>query len=40
VLEQVLVDPSYRENARRIQKEIAGLNALEHASQVVESVLN
>jgi zeaxanthin glucosyltransferase len=40
VLEQVLVDPAYRENARRIQKEIAGLNALEHASQVVESVLN
>lgn len=38
-LEQVLADPSYRENARRLQKEIAGLNALERASEVVESVL-
>jgi UDP:flavonoid glycosyltransferase YjiC (YdhE family) len=30
-LQQVLAEPSYRENARRIQREIAGLNALERA---------
>ena len=38
-LEQVLADPLYGENARRLQKEIAGLNALERASEVIESVL-
>jgi UDP:flavonoid glycosyltransferase YjiC (YdhE family) len=39
VLEEVLAEPSYRENARRLQMEIASLNALERASEVVESVL-
>lgn len=38
-LEQVLADPSYRENARRLQKEIAGLHALERGREVIESVL-
>jgi zeaxanthin glucosyltransferase len=36
---QVLAEPSYRENARRLQREIAGLNSLERASEVIESVL-
>jgi zeaxanthin glucosyltransferase len=38
-LEQVLADPSYRENARRLQKEIAGLHGLERGCEVIESVL-
>ncbi|MGC2400617.1 MAG: nucleotide disphospho-sugar-binding domain-containing protein, partial [Acidobacteriaceae bacterium] len=36
----VMSTPSYRENARRLQTEIAGLNSLERASEIVESVLN
>jgi UDP:flavonoid glycosyltransferase YjiC (YdhE family) len=38
-IEQVLAGPSYRENARRLQREIAGLNPLERAIEVIESVL-
>ena len=35
----VVAMPSYRENARRLQDEIAQLNSLERASEIVESVL-
>jgi zeaxanthin glucosyltransferase len=35
----VMSTPSYRENARRLQNEIDGLNSLERASEIVESVL-
>jgi zeaxanthin glucosyltransferase len=36
---EVMGTPSYRESARRLQAEIAGLNSLERASEIVESVL-
>lgn len=35
----VIETPSYRQNARRLQTEIASLNSLERASEIVESVL-
>src|SRR5215469_3101230 len=35
----VLSKPSYGENARRLQAEIAGMNSLERAADIVESVL-
>lgn len=35
----VMAVPSYRESARRLQAEIAALNSLERASEIVESVL-
>jgi zeaxanthin glucosyltransferase len=35
----VMSNPRYRENARRLQAEIGGLNSLERASEIVESVL-
>jgi MGT family glycosyltransferase len=37
---EVMGTPSYREGARRLQAEIAGLNSLERASEIVESVLH
>jgi zeaxanthin glucosyltransferase len=36
---EVMGTPSYRESARRLQGEIARLNSLERASEIVESVL-
>jgi len=36
----VLTKPHYRDNARKLQAEIAGLRPLERASEVVESVLS
>lgn len=38
-LQQVLANPAYRDNARRLQAEIAALHPLDHAGDVVESVL-
>ena len=38
-LQQVLADPRYRANARRLQSEIAALHPLDHASSVIEGVL-
>lgn len=35
----VMNTPSYRENAQRLQAEIASLNSLERASEIIESVL-
>jgi len=35
----VMTHPSYRENAQRLQAEIAGLHSLDRASGIVESVL-
>jgi MGT family glycosyltransferase len=35
----VMSNPRYRENARRLRAEIAGLNSLERASEIVESVV-
>ena len=38
-VQAVMTSPSYRENACRLQQEIAQLNSLERASEIVESVL-
>jgi hypothetical protein len=34
-----MTNPSYRENAQRLQSEIAGLNSLDRASEIIEGVL-
>jgi hypothetical protein len=36
----VLTTPHYRDNARKLQAEIAGLRPLERATEVVESVFS
>jgi zeaxanthin glucosyltransferase len=37
---KVLFTPAYRENAQRLQREIAGLHSLDFASEVIEGVIN
>ena len=39
-VEEVMTNPSYRQNAQRLQAEIANLNSLDRASEIVERVLN
>jgi UDP:flavonoid glycosyltransferase YjiC (YdhE family) len=36
---KVLSTPAYRENAQRLQREIAGLHSLDFASEVIEAVM-
>ncbi len=39
-IQKVWSTPAYRENAQRLQREIAGLHSLDYASDVVEASLN